>query len=73
MSSISDRLGGASSGRTSDYEYKVVSAPTSTFWFRIKHEETERLLNELAADGWELDEAVVNWWGGADLILRRER
>lgn len=54
-----------------DYEYKVVNAPTSFLWFRIKRNETERLLNDLAADGWELDEVVVNWWGGAELFLRR--
>ncbi|MFC4551488.1 MULTISPECIES: DUF4177 domain-containing protein [Halorussus] len=56
-----------------DYEYKVVDAPTSLLWFRIKRDETERLLNDLAADGWELDEVVVNWWGGAELFLRRSR
>ncbi|KYH24943.1 hypothetical protein HAPAU_30350 [Halalkalicoccus paucihalophilus] len=56
-----------------DYEYKVVNAPTSLLWFRIKRDATEELLNDLAADGWELDEAVVNWWGGAELFLRRSR
>ncbi|MDS0298591.1 hypothetical protein NDI76_07540 [Halogeometricum sp. S1BR25-6] len=25
-------------------------------------------MNDLAEDGWELDEAVVNWWGGAELF-----
>ncbi|QLG26181.1 DUF4177 domain-containing protein [Halorarum halophilum] len=72
MSSLTDRFGGESSW-SGEHEYKVVPAPSSLLWFRIKHDETEQLLNELAHDGWELDEAVVNWWGGADLILRRER
>ncbi|WP_202802200.1 DUF4177 domain-containing protein [Halogranum rubrum] len=56
-----------------NYEYKVVNAPTSLLWFRIKRGETEQLLNDLAADGWELDDVVVNWWGGAELFLRRAR
>ncbi|SFK60203.1 protein of unknown function [Halogranum rubrum] len=56
-----------------NYEYKVVNAPTSLLWFRIKRDETEQLLNDLAADGWELDDVVVNWWGGAELFLRRAR
>ncbi|RJT04393.1 DUF4177 domain-containing protein [Halococcus sp. IIIV-5B] len=60
-------------GGEAGYEYKVVKAPTNFWWFRIKRDETERLLNDLAADGWELDEAVVNWWGGAELFLRRSR
>lgn len=54
------------------YEYRVVKAPISFLWFRIDRDKTERLLNEFALDGWELDEAVVNWWGGAELFLRRE-
>ena len=56
-----------------DYEYKVVKAPTSLLWFRIKRDATEQLLNDLAADGWELDEVIANWWGGAELFLRRSR
>ena len=58
---------------TEGYEYKVVKAPTSFWWFRIKRNETEALLNKFAANGWELDETVVNWWGGAELFLRRKR
>ncbi|WP_231190393.1 DUF4177 domain-containing protein [Haladaptatus sp. DYF46] len=65
-----------SEGRGRDevnYEYKVVTAPTSYLWMHVKRDATEQLLNDHAADGWELDEVVVNWLGGAELFLRRPR
>lgn len=70
---VSTTMSGRRVSGKADYEYKVVNAPTSLLWFRIKSDATEESLNELAAEGWELDEVVVNWWGGAELFLRRSR
>ena len=56
----------------STYEYKMTKAPTS--WWTIDKEETEKRLNRLAEEGWELDQVLYNWFfGTADLLLRRPR
>lgn len=65
-----------------DYEYKVVNAPTSLLWFRIKRDATEHLLDDLAADGFQ--ERVEahgitpaydgeSWSDGSDAKMTRRR
>nr|WP_255767665.1 DUF4177 domain-containing protein [Haladaptatus halobius] len=47
----------------------------STKWLGLATDRraTEHHLNRLAQDGWELDQASINWGGSTDLILRRSR
>jgi Domain of unknown function (DUF4177) len=58
---------------TTRYEYKVIKAPTKWLGMATDRREMERRLNYLAQEGWELDQAEINWSGSTDLILRRPR
>jgi hypothetical protein len=55
------------------YEYKVIKMSTEWLGLTTDRRATERHLNRLAQDGWELDQASINWGGNTDLILRRSR
>ncbi|ADJ16950.1 DUF4177 domain-containing protein [Halalkalicoccus jeotgali] len=54
-----------------DYEYKMIQP--STGLLGIKTENTEKKVNRLAKDGWELDEVIENWFWGDNLIFKRPR
>lgn len=53
------------------YEYKMIKC--SLGLFGLKTNKTEKELNKLAKEGWQLDEAIGNWFWGESLILRRPR
>ncbi|MFB9807310.1 DUF4177 domain-containing protein [Haladaptatus pallidirubidus] len=58
---------------TTRYEYKVIKSSTKWFGMAADRRATEAYLNHLAQEGWELDQATINWSGSTDLILRRSR
>ena len=58
---------------TDQYEYKVIS-PSTTLFGRVKKEQTEQRLNQLAREGWELDQTPFDGWSlSFKFILRRSR
>lgn len=53
------------------YEYKMIQS--SFGLLGINTRKTEKKLNRLAKDGWQLDEVIGNWFWGDSLILKRPR